>query len=837
MRRFLPFLALLALPVIGLCQRVLPSTEFTRDLLRSEDAISARAKLGVGTNGVVFNFLNEEADALEVLTNLTVAGVITGDGSGLTNLPGGSGGLTNTTEVTGGVDVAGDVVGVGANHPVHRIISQPWAWASLADLTDYEVGDSVTNLGSTTVKFHNATGGTTNWIPPIVVRDSNGRKALGFFGTNVLTSTANLPTAADTNCTIFLVVECQTNEAGVIIGKDATSSTGQFRFWAGNASYSALSGFYTFRAAYGTTFTEADMPRLDWPHSPFTNRQAYVLGMRWAITNTTAEGPLGFGQWHSINSTVLPYTRSNYLTWAGTPLVAGMLATSSAASPFDGSISEIIVYTNALSMDEYQTVMDGLVALHTKRTEQYIYWGSDSIFGGADMGAEEKNVSPGGPKTKWAMPFTDMLFNDGTTRTIDMELSQIPVSSILTGDPTPSRPRYSALWTIGSDDLYNGSNVLATVERYFTLLGNMRNRGWRTYAATLIPREPDGTTGAQFETDRLLFNQLVRDNWGLYADGLIDLTLIPWLSYGDAYTNSTYYIQAASNVGSPNTWAQNLLSKYIAQSFQRGGSAIGGTNVHSPQLYRRLNADGTLLTLSAVADGEFLKRDGANVVGAAGTGGGFSNPATTNLDMAGFSITNANRVSLGFNVTNQVTLDTMAEDGALIIRNDVDSKDLVIHPDGDDVARIYSNLGINTVDFGHMAVTNIDLLIARRFVAEDGAAVWDPGEGSTAAAFSYTTQSISYDGTNLLDFATTGLASLSLTGDSVFTTTNLASGKNMTIRILSDGSTRNFTFPSGWVFLGSAAPASIAASKTAVLTLTAFGTNDSDVVAGYSVEP
>lgn len=38
-----------------------------------------------------------------------------------------------------------------------------------------------------------------------------------------------------------------------------------------------------------------------------------------------------------------------------------------------------------------------------------------------------------------------------------------------------------------------------------------------------------------------------------------------------------------------------------------------------------------------------------------------------------------------------------------------------------------------------------------------------------------------------------------------------------------------------WVFIGSK-PANIAASKTAVLSLTAFGTTNADVVAAYAVQ-
>lgn len=51
------------------------------------------------------------------------------------------------------------------------------------------------------------------------------------------------------------------------------------------------------------------------------------------------------------------------------------------------------------------------------------------------------------------------------------------------------------------------------------------------------------------------------------------------------------------------------------------------------------------------------------------------------------------------------------------------------------------------------------------------------------------------------------------------------------------GGARAFTFNASWVFLGAAAPVSIAANKTGILSLTCFGANETDVVAAYSVQP
>jgi len=97
--------------------------------------------------------------------------------------------------------------------------------------------------------------------------------------------------------------------------------------------------------------------------------------------------------------------------------------------------------------------------------------------------------------------------------------------------------------------------------------------------------------------------------------------------------------------------------------------------------------------------------------------------------------------------------------------------------------------------------------------------------------------SLSYSATTDLDFTGTGARALDITGDITFTTSNKAAGRMLKVKILCDGTGRNFTFPAGWKWVGAAAPASIAASKTAILSLECWGSNESDVVAAYAVEP
>lgn len=78
-----------------------------------------------------------------------------------------------------------------------------------------------------------------------------------------------------------------------------------------------------------------------------------------------------------------------------------------------------------------------------------------------------------------------------------------------------------------------------------------------------------------------------------------------------------------------------------------------------------------------------------------------------------------------------------------------------------------------------------------------------------------------------------------ITGTITFNSlTNQAAGSRVSVILRADGSgPYNLNFPAGWVFVGAAAPANIAASKTAWLELICTGAADSDVVARYSVQP
>jgi hypothetical protein len=137
--------------------------------------------------------------------------------------------------------------------------------------------------------------------------------------------------------------------------------------------------------------------------------------------------------------------------------------------------------------------------------------------------------------------------------------------------------------------------------------------------------------------------------------------------------------------------------------------------------------------------------------------------------------------------------------------------------------------------------TNLSYIAATRVLASDTGTdatlpLATPGDAGLAPATSFA--ALTYAATTNLDLAALDgqVRTITLTGALTFTTSNRAAGRRATLRLLPGASTRTLTFPVDWVFV-SAKPASLAANKTAVLSLTFFGTADADCVAAYAAQP
>lgn len=105
----------------------------------------------------------------------------------------------------------------------------------------------------------------------------------------------------------------------------------------------------------------------------------------------------------------------------------------------------------------------------------------------------------------------------------------------------------------------------------------------------------------------------------------------------------------------------------------------------------------------------------------------------------------------------------------------------------------------------------------------------------SATRYETVISAISYSSTTTLDFSTNNFQTITLTGDITFNTSNLTSGRAKQVIIAAGASTRTITFPS-WVWLGTGAPSSLAANKSALLTLISTSTTDGAVYATWTVQ-
>lgn len=78
--------------------------------------------------------------------------------------------------------------------------------------------------------------------------------------------------------------------------------------------------------------------------------------------------------------------------------------------------------------------------------------------------------------------------------------------------------------------------------------------------------------------------------------------------------------------------------------------------------------------------------------------------------------------------------------------------------------------------------------------------------------------------------------SIAISGTITFTTSNRAAGRTVTLKLVASGGARTLSFPS-WLFVGAAAPTSLASGKAAIITVTFFDTTDAAAVAAYAAQP
>ena len=97
-------------------------------------------------------------------------------------------------------------------------------------------------------------------------------------------------------------------------------------------------------------------------------------------------------------------------------------------------------------------------------------------------------------------------------------------------------------------------------------------------------------------------------------------------------------------------------------------------------------------------------------------------------------------------------------------------------------------------------------------------------------------ETVGYAASVTFNFGSFGLKRIDLTGNLTVAAINMQNGRNLTVRFANDASLRALTWSLGWCWIGSPAPATLAANKVAILWLWCFGTAESDVMARWEAE-
>lgn len=107
------------------------------------------------------------------------------------------------------------------------------------------------------------------------------------------------------------------------------------------------------------------------------------------------------------------------------------------------------------------------------------------------------------------------------------------------------------------------------------------------------------------------------------------------------------------------------------------------------------------------------------------------------------------------------------------------------------------------------------------------------GAGATVAAVAYAaTVNPDFDGADYQTIALTGAIDLAASANRPAA----GSAKSIALILTADGSDRALTYNANWTVIGTA-PTQVSAGKTGVVSLTAIGPNETDVLITYQEEP
>lgn len=418
------------------------------------------------------------------------------------------------------------------------------------DLSNYVAGAFITNWPT----FGLALTGTTANGPIKAISPLNGKPGAYFYKTNYLLFH---PPATNINygCTIFMVFE-STNQIGL----------GNRYLLSGNTSHLVHQGPATFNAVTAWwnsgsgTITDPWVSTLaDYPQtSAFSTRAVQTCGMLFEAGSLTWPKRA----YVSINDNIVSSTYTNValnLIRSGATTIGGAgFAPGNGTYGIDGLVSEIVVYTNAISQTDFNRIVSYLNWKYKgPPAPSYVMMDGDMGFIGGAMGADEKQVAPVFHQLDYLLRPHDNTLSASTVRTI----AQIQADATNTASGTlaqkyfSARPDHLYLLYFGGDYLQTG---LASALWPLTsnCMAKAKSQGYKVPAFTMLPQ------GGTNDVERLAYNDYVRLNWPHCANLLIDFQDLTFTASTD-YTNTTYYSSDTVHGYVPTSYNSIRLSKFI----------------------------------------------------------------------------------------------------------------------------------------------------------------------------------------------------------------------------------------------------------------------------------
>lgn len=225
--------------------------------------------------------------------------------------------------------------------------------------------------------------------------------------------------------------------------------------------------------------------------------------------------------------------------------------------PFLGTLYALLVYENALTLDQQATNRLALQRLLSARSGQkalLVFSGNSHVIGDVLVNPADRLDA----KTLALLSSAPDLINRG----LDGQQTQEMISAQqLDADYSILRPQVIEFVWEGQNDLALGSvSVVDAGNHLATYCARRQSQGRLVLVGTVGPRADLGTYSA---ANRASLNAFLRDQWPNFADGIVDFAADPIIGPEGANLDSTYYLDGLHMKAAGNARAAALLAAKI----------------------------------------------------------------------------------------------------------------------------------------------------------------------------------------------------------------------------------------------------------------------------------